>query len=152
MRITGLQTQIRSLAAFTIPRADVQVSATWQNNPGIALLALDNVPNAVVAPLLGHNLAGGAANLPVNLVNYMLPTGGANMPVSVTADRLNQIDFRVAKILKFGRTRTLLGVDVFNVTNSSALKAANSTYGATWPVPTQILQARFLKLSAQFDF
>jgi hypothetical protein len=146
-----LQTQIKGFAAYTVPHIDVQISATWQNIPGVFIQAGDVIPNAVFASLLGHNLAGNAANQTVNLLNTIVRVG-ANQPVSLAADRQNQIDFRVAKVLKFRHTRTLLGIDVFNVTNSSVAQSVNTTYGTAWLTPTSVMQSRFAKLSAQIDF
>jgi hypothetical protein len=145
------QTQVKGFGSYTIPRIDVQVSATWQNIPGSAILANYNVPNSVVAPILGRNLAGNAANQTVGLLNFVTGPGG-NLPVSLAGERLNQIDFRVGKLLKFGRTRTLVGLDLFNALNSNVVQTVNTTYGSAWLTPTQILQPRFAKISAQFDF
>ena len=73
-------------------------------------------------------------------------------PGKLYGDRINQLDFRVAKILRVGRTRTQLGMDVYNLTNSSAIQTYNQTYGARYLTPTLVLPARFAKLSAQVDF
>ena len=45
-------------------------------------------------------------------------------------DRINQLDFRVAKILRFGGTRTMLGVDLYNALNSSAILTYNAAYSS----------------------
>ena len=39
-------------------------------------------------------------------------------PATLYAPRRNNLDFRVAKILRYGRTRTQVGVDVYNATNT----------------------------------
>lgn len=145
-------TQVKGFGAYTIPRVDVQVSATWQNIPGVAILANYDAPNGVVAPVLGRNLAGGAANQTVSLLNAIVRTQGANQSVSLAGERLNQADFRVAKLLRFGRTRTLVGLDLFNALNSNVVVSQNNTFGPRWLTPTGILQARLVKVSAQFDF
>ena len=44
-----------------------------------------------------------------------------------------------------------MNVDFYNALNSNAVLAENNAFGA-WRQPTEILQARFVKLSAQFDF
>ena len=59
---------------------------------------------------------------------------------------------RIAKLLKFGRTRTNVGVDVYNLFNSNVALGYVTTYGATWRNPNSVLDARFAKVSAQFDF
>ena len=146
-------TQVKALGAYTIPRIDVQLSGTFQSNPGLRYgagsdgvmsgLAADwNVPNAVVAQTLGRPLAGGAANVTVNLLD----------PDTMFHDRVNQVDFRVAKILRFGRTRTNVGMDLFNALNSSAVIDRIETFGPRWLTPSQVLSARFVKFSIQVDF
>jgi hypothetical protein len=135
-------TQVKGVGAYTIPRIDVQVSATLQSKPGTQLAANFNVPSAVAALSLGRPLSGNAANVTVNLVQ----------PGTLYGDRINQLDFRVAKIFRFGRTRTQVGMDVYNATNSSAIQTYNQTYGTRWLTPTLVLPARFAKLSMQFDF
>jgi len=76
-------------------------------------------------------------------------------PGSMYGDRLNQLDFRVAKILRFGRSRTTVGFDVYNLVNSDAVLTYNQTFSpttTTWLRPTSVIQARFVKFSAQVDF
>ncbi len=58
------------------------------------------------------------------------------------------------KVLRFGRTRVQVGVDLYNALNSSAIQTYNQTFIANgnWLTPTLILPARFAKISAQVDF
>jgi hypothetical protein len=74
----------------------------------------------------------------------------------VYVERLNQIDMRVSKILRYGRTRTNVNFDFYNMTNSNSIIAVNGTYAAppstAWQTPQSILTARLFKISAQFDF
>jgi hypothetical protein len=142
---SGFLTQVKGLGSFTVPRIDVLLSATFQSNPGPQLAANYFVPNAAVAPSLGRNLAGGAPNVFVNLVT----------PGTLYGDRVNQLDVRLGKILRFGRTRTQIAVDVYNVANSAAVLGYNQTFNpatTTWLTPTSVLSARFVKLSANVDF
>src|SRR5215470_5409682 len=135
-------TQFRGLGSYTIPKVDVRVSATFQSKPGVQLAANYNVPNTVAAASLGRNLAGGAANIPVNVV----------VPGTLYGDRINQLDFRVAKILRVGRARMQVGLDLYNTLNSSAVQTYNQTFGTAYLTPTLVLPARFAKISAQVDF
>jgi hypothetical protein len=135
-------TQVKGLWGYTIPRVDVQISGTLQNIPGPEILGNYNAPNAVVAPALGRNLSGGAANMTVSLVS----------PLSTYGERLNQLDFRVAKILRFGRTRSQVTFDLYNAFNSGAVVTQNNTFGPRWQTPTSIHTARLAKVSAQIDF
>ena len=75
-------------------------------------------------------------------------------PGEVWGDRVNVIDLRLAKILRFGRTRTNVGVDVYNLFNSSAVLNYNQAYNpvGTWLTPTTVVSGRFAKISAAFDF
>ena len=125
-----------------IPRVDVQVAATFQSRPGVSLAANLVVPNATARQSLGRNLAGGVQNVTVNLIE----------PNTMFGDRLNQLDLRIGKILRFARTRTNLAVDIVNALNSSAVLTYNNTFNATWPTPASVLTARVARLSVQFDF
>jgi len=59
---------------------------------------------------------------------------------------------RVAKLLKFGSLRTNVGIDIYNLFNSNVPLGDITTYGNTWGRPNAVLDARFAKISAQFDF
>ena len=67
-------------------------------------------------------------------------------------DRFNELDLRVAKIFNYGRTRTSVGFDVYNALNAHPVTNYNQTFGPTWPLPTQIMPARFVKLSYEINF
>ena len=68
-------------------------------------------------------------------------------------DRINQFDVRVAKTLKYGRSRTLIALDLYNVLNSSAVLTYNNIFvpGGPWLQPLTILTPRFLKLTAEIE-
>jgi len=123
---------------------DLQLAATFQSKPGAQLAANYAVPNSAVAPSLGRDLSGNAANVTVNLV----------APGSLYGDRINQLDLRVGKVLRAGRSRLLLAADTFNLLNSSAVLSYDNSYvpGGPWLQPLAILTSRFLKLSAELEF
>ena len=135
-------TQVKWLATYVIPRVDVLVSGTVQSTAGPDIAANLIVTNAQVAPSLGRNLSGGKPNVTVNLIE----------PGKLQGDRFNQVDLRFAKVLTFGRTRTNVGLDIFNALNSNTPVTYNNTFGPLWLQPRSILAARFFKLSAQIDF
>ncbi len=141
---TGFLPQFRGLAAYTLPRIDVQVAATFQSNPGAQLAANYAVSNAAVVPSLGRNLSGNAPNVTVNLI----------APGTLYGDRISQLDIRVAKVLRFGKTRTNVAIDLYNALNSAAVLTYNQAFiaGGAWLTPTSVLSARFAKLSAQWSF
>ena len=102
------------------------------------------MPSATIAPFIGRAPSAQASSLTINLI----PTG------TLYGARLYQMDFRVSKIVRYRRTRTQFGVDLYNALNSSVVQTYNETYSPTgaWLTPTAVLTARFAKLSVQFDF
>jgi hypothetical protein len=138
---TPFLTNVKLLAAHTIPRVDVLVSGTFRSVPGPQIWANYTATNALAAAALGRPLSGGAANLPINIVE----------PGSIYGERLNQIDVRVGKILRVGRTKATVNLDVYNLFNVNTVLTVNNAF-ATWQRPTSILLARFAKIGVQFDF
>jgi len=144
-------TFVKGYGSYTIPKVDVQISGTYQTKPGPLVLALYTATNAEVAPSLGRNLSGAAPTVDVHLLApgpYTTTNGGSGQ---VHGERLHQVDFRFSKLLQFGGTRARANVDVYNALNSSAVLLQNDTFG-DWQRPTEILIARFVKFSVQFDF
>jgi hypothetical protein len=148
---TGFVTRATGLATYTVPKVDVLVSGTFRSEQGAPLAANLVVPNAALAPILGRNLSSGAnGNIVVNLID----------PGTVYGDRVNELDVRIAKILRFGRTRTNVGVDIYNLFNANPALTYNPAYSfnpalatqAPWPRPQTVLTPRFAKVSAQIDF
>jgi hypothetical protein len=95
---TPFLTQMKLFGAYTLPKVDVQISGAFQSIPGPQLAANQVIPNAQIKPSLGRDLVGGAANVTVNLVP----------PGSMFGERLNQLDLRFAKLLRFGQTRLII--------------------------------------------
>jgi hypothetical protein len=140
----GLLTQFRGFGSYRVPKVGLDVSAVLQSKPGAMLAANYAAPNAVVAPSLGRSLSGNAANVTVNLV----------APGTMFGDRLNQLDVRVAKTIRYGKTRTLVGLDVYNALNSSTVLTYNNAFvpGGTWLQPLTVLTPRLLRITAEFQF
>src|SRR5947199_368326 len=101
-------------------------------------------PVAVQRPRLHevHDRHGGAAVAIVNLVKLRTLYG----------DRLNQVDLRFGKILRYDRTRTLIALDIFNAFNSNTIDNYLPVFGPSYLNPASITPARIAKISAQFDF
>jgi hypothetical protein len=134
-------TQVKFLGTYTVPQIDVLVTGTVQSTPGPQIAANYVATNPVVAPSLGRNLAGGANNVTVNLVQ----------PGTMYGQRMNQLDLRVGKIFRLGGTRTTASVDLYNVLNASPVLTLSNAF-ATWQQPLSILNPRFAKLVLQFEF
>ena len=138
---TNFLTQVKLLGTYTVPKVDVQFSGTFQSLPGPQVTANYVAANAIIQPSLGRPLSGGAANATINIVQ----------PGTMYGERLNQLDLRFAKLLKFGRTRTSINFDLYNILNANPVTSQNNNYAA-WQVPLSILDARLFKISVQFDF
>jgi hypothetical protein len=140
----GVLTQLRGLATYTIPKIDLQVSGVFQSKPGALLAANYAVPASTIAQSLGRLPSGNVTNVTVNLLE----------PGKMYGDRLNQLDFRVAKILRFGGRRAMIGLDLYNLLNSSAILTYNNAFipGGTWLLPNSILTPRLARISAELNF
>jgi hypothetical protein len=140
----GVLTQLRGLVSYTIPKVDVQVSSVMQSKPGALLAANYAFPAAQVAAVLGRPVAGNPANVTVNLLE----------PGTRYGDRINQLDFRAAKVLRFAGTRATVGVDIYNMLNSDAVLSYNNTFvpNGTWLQPISVLTGRMARISTDFTF
>jgi hypothetical protein len=138
---TNFLTQVKLLGTYTVPKVDVQLSATFQSLPGPQVTANYVALNSQIQPSLGRPLSGGAANATINIVE----------PGTVYGERLNQLDLRFAKIVRVMRTKASLNFDLYNIVNANAVTSQNNNYAA-WQVPLSILDARLFKISVQVDF
>ena len=153
-------TTVRGLASYTLPKIDVQLSATFRSQPATELNITDgalngatwNVPNSVVQGLLGRLPPGALAtgNTAVRLLDpgNRLFVGG----------RRNQVDMRIAKIIRLGGTRLDAGLDLNNLFNANYATAYQATYqygvanGGTWLNPTSVYTPRYLRLNLTASF
>jgi len=136
------QTQFKGLASYTVPKIDIQVSGALQSIPGSQILSANYVAtNAIVQPSLGRPLSGGAANMTVNILE----------PGAIYSERLNQVDLRFAKVVRFATRRVSLNVDLYNALNGNAVLQQSNTYG-NWQQPQGILVGRSVKFSTQYNF
>jgi hypothetical protein len=136
-----MRTQVKLLGTYTVPKVDVLFSSTFQSLPGPLVAANYVAANALIQPSLGRPLSGGLANATINIVE----------PGTMYGQRLNQLDLRFGKLLRFDRYRASINFDLYNALNGSAITSQNNNYAA-WQVPLSILDARLFKISAQVDF
>ena len=73
-------------------------------------------------------------------------------PLSLFGPRINQFDLRGTKIFRFGARRIQANVDAYNLFNTNTPVTLFGTYNARWGQPTQVLDGRLVKFSAQIDF
>ena len=146
------QTTLRGLASYTVPFVDVLVSAALRSEPPLSLSAGWPVPNSVVRDRLGFLPPGTNA------------TGNTTIQLTDPDHRLfadnrrTQIDMRFAKILRFGGTRTDVGVDLNNLLNTNYATGYEDTFsftqpdGGTWLDPTSVYAPRFVRLNFTVNF
>jgi len=154
-RESGWQTTFKGLATYTVPKIDVLFSGTFRSVPyagsefpsvqsqslGAQALAL-NIPGVVNETSLNRPFGSGQVVQFFNIVE----------PGTVYGDRLNAVDLRFGKILRYGKTRTQLNLDVYNLFNSNTTEVYQRNYGPTYLNPLSIMSARFFKIGGQFDF
>jgi hypothetical protein len=160
------QTQLRGLATYVIPKIDVLVSATLRSQPQIQLSTAQpvltgntsaqwQVPNSVIQGVFGKLPPGAPA-----AGNTVIPL--ADNDHRVWSDqRRTQVDMRFAKVLRFGRTRTDVGVDLNNLLNTNYATGFNTTYiyntdnsprPSGWGTPTGLVNPRFVRLNLTVNF
>jgi hypothetical protein len=152
-------TNVRGLAAYTVPRVDVLVSTIFRSQPNAQPAATSVATNgasrgatyrmtaAQFQAATGVPLRTGLATQDVNIV----------MPGALYGDRVNAVDMRFSKVLRFGGKRLNAGVDVYNIFNANTPTTYETVYdpatnGARWMQPTAVLLPRFARVNMQFDF
>ena len=147
---------MRGLASYTIPKIDVLVSGVLRSQPEALLAGNANataqwqVPNSVIIAALGHSHPS------------LSPTGITVVPLGhndkriYAGERRTQVDMRFAKVMRFGRTRTDIGLDLYNLFNTNYTNSFNTTYSfltdntprpAGWSTPTGIINPRFVRVN-----
>jgi hypothetical protein len=134
---TAFLTQYKFLGTYLVPKIDVQFGLTYQVTPGPEIAANYAITPAQTTPQVPLN--GG------RLVNVVTP--GQEF-----LKHIQQLDIRFSKILRMGRTRTALNLDLANALNANYTQIITTAYGGRWLVPASIMDPRLVKLSAQFDF
>jgi hypothetical protein len=144
------QTTIRGLGSYTIPKVDVLVSATLRSQPPVALGADWVVPNTVIRGLLG------GVTPPGFNVNGNTTIDLTDSEHRLFADnRRTQVDMRFAKVLRFGRTRTDVGIDLWNLFNTNYATGYEDSFVVgdnTWATPQSIYPPRFVRLNFTVNF
>jgi len=142
--VTPMLAQYKGFASYELPWYGVRVSGTLQSLSGPEVQANFSCTNATncwqTTTTLGRPFAAG--NTTINLVE----------PGTVYGDRLNQIDLRFTKILRFTGGALDLSMDLYNAFNSDAILGQQNTYGVAWQDANTVIQPRFVKFQARFDF
>jgi hypothetical protein len=144
----GYDTRFTAVGSYTIPKIDVLFSGTLTSTAGIPVRADWTVSNAIVQQSLGRPLSNNATSVTVNLLK----------PDDLRSDRVNELDFRIAKLLRLGRTRASVALDLLNALNLDTIIVPNQAFipNGAWLTPTgtqtPVMTARTAKITVQFDF
>ncbi|HKE88533.1 MAG TPA: TonB-dependent receptor [Vicinamibacterales bacterium] len=154
-QVNPWQTVVRGLGSYTLPKVDVVVSATVRSEAPLQMQANWQVPNTTIRTILNGTLppglnANGNSTIDLTDSDHLIFAG----------NRRTQVDMRFAKVLRFGRTRTDVGVDLWNLFNTNYATAYQGTYtnvagqplGGTWGNPTAIYAPRFVRLNFTVNF
>jgi hypothetical protein len=144
------QTQLKLYGSYNLPMNFV-VSGVFQNVSGITFQANRQYTNAEISPSLGRNLAacGTAAVCNASITVPLVA------PQTLFQPRRNMLDLRVSKVFTAGHARIRANLDLYNATNSQAILAITSTYGANWQLPSgsgSIMNARYIQIGGEFSF
>jgi len=140
-----LLTTFKGLFSYLVPKIDVQFAGTFSSRPGVSLSAQQVYTSAQIASPAFSTLGRPLAQVTTATVNLIEPN-------TQFGDRIDQLDLRISKILRFGITRTSLNLDIVNALNSNDNLGYSPTFSATWPTPTSVIAARLFRVSAQVDF
>jgi hypothetical protein len=178
---TRWETNVRGTAAYTIladkPWADILVSTVFQWKPGVeraanhaftkdeiawepasAARATQACPAGATAGQVGcfTATAGSTANTAIQQTVNLLNTG------QLYGEGYAEFDLKLAKNIRFANRRLNIGVDVYNLFNTDAIRTYQDNYDVAdnpatavvekWGQATGLLSPRFARLSIQFDF
>jgi hypothetical protein len=141
-QVTPFLTQYKGLVSYNLPWYGIRVSGTLQSLPGPQIVATNVYNNTNRATLTTLSRPFTNAQATINTIE----------PASAYGDRLNQIDLRFTKIVNVGKGRVDLNVDLYNAFNSDAVIGELGSIGPVWRLPTTVIQPRFVKFAARWDF
>jgi hypothetical protein len=178
---TRWETNVRGTAAYTIladkPWADILVSTVFQWKPGVeraanhaftkdeitwepasAARATAACPAGATAGQVGcfTGTAGSTANTATQQTINLLNSG------QLYGEGYTEFDLKLAKNIRFANKRLNVGIDVYNLFNTDAVRTYQDNYDVAdnpattvveqWGQATGLLSPRFARLSIQFDF
>ena len=73
-------------------------------------------------------------------------------PNSAYGDRFTQLDVSVNKSFDIGWGRLRAALDIYNVLNSNSVQNVVNAYSTRWLRPTQFLDARLARVTANIAF
>lgn len=135
------------------------VSGSYKHLPGIPITATLAATNAMVrtgSRGLPRDLSSCFGATPCTSLAYVqlapAPVNSGNVAATLYDDRLNEVDTKVTRTFRLGKTRVQADAELYNIFNSRPAQAILSTYGATWLTPTALLGGRPFTIGAQIDY
>ena len=154
---------MKGLASYNVPKIDMLLSGTFFSLPYAGNESPSVQSQSLGGQVLTLNIPGGP-----NDTSLARPFGSGNVveflnivqPGALYGHRLNAVDLRVSKVLKFAifkEGRTHVNFDVYNVFNSNTTEVYQRSYSApsatsTYLNPLSIMSARYFKFGTQIDF
>ena len=132
--------QIKFAALYPLPY-EIELSAIYQNLPGLEIRAQQRV--------FTTDDAGGTGRALTRGTSAVLDTVARN---SDFEDRLNQLDFRLAKAFSGDWGRVLVTFDLYNALNSNTIRRRINELGATYGNVISFMGARTFKVGGQFGW
>ncbi|HEV8394627.1 MAG TPA: hypothetical protein VGQ37_10150, partial [Vicinamibacterales bacterium] len=172
---TRWETNLRGSTSYTIPVADVLVASVFQWKPGVERMANHTVTKDEVtweASSTARATQPCPAGATAGQTGCFTVTGNTVTATTYTVNLLNpnelygkgyfEVDLKLGKNIRFNGKRVNVGVDIYNVLNSDAIRAFQNNYDVAdnpatpvveqWGQATGLLSPRFVRLSIQFDF
>jgi len=137
---TSYRPDLKLNGSYLLPY-DVQVSATYRGLAGPQAIANWAATNAVITPGLGRPLTSGATK-----------TIALMEPGTEFFTMRHVFDMRFSKLFRANRYRFQVMTDFFNIFNTNAVSAINTTFGANLHKPTLVETPRQFRFSGQFEF
>jgi len=126
-------------------------------------------PNAQPGAAVGTNGASRSATYRMTAAQFLTATGrplapglatqdvDLLLPGALYGDRINVVDMRFAKVLRLGRSKANVGMDLYNLFNTNTATTYETVYdpatnGVRWMQPTAVLLPRFMRFNVQLDF
>jgi len=130
-----------------VPNVQPATTNNFVATAGASLAANYVISPTLFTQLTGKTLAPGLANQTVDL----------NLPGELYGERVNAVDMRFGKNVRFKGTRTTVAIDLYNLFNANTGTAYQQAYdpltnGSTYRRETTVLSPRFLRFNVTFDF
>ena len=148
-----LGTDAKLNISYPVPLWGLQVSGVFQSYQGQPAQT-----NWLITPTTRYAADCVGPCTPGALVIPFLTESSLTIPLTPAGteflDRHYQLDMRVGKRFRVNRVNASAQVDIFNVLNANAvLGVRNFNYGVDgYRLPSEVLQARLVKVSASFTF